>query len=255
MMRVAPRLTDRLTAYCYGTVLIVSDLKRACRAVPVCPLRSRRATSSRRRILAIFFRMRRSPVPAFAAAALVIAALAVHGTVDESDEKWMEVLRKTPRQLEDMLLEFGVDAATLTHDEIRKLAYKEDVVQRWKAANPELQEEAARLDALAHSLHEGAAAEADPEKRRIIERLQARGIKFAGVDTDLERLRSLEAALGSGEGGDAIPQALFGADERKAPPPPFVNERVKPRASRKRKKAKRRRGRQTQADAETKDEL
>ena len=58
--------------------------------------------------------MRRRPVPAFAAAALVIAALAVHGTVDESDEKWMEVLRKTPRQLEDMLLEFGVDAATLT---------------------------------------------------------------------------------------------------------------------------------------------
>merc|ERR1712060_923637 len=59
--------------------------------------------------------------------------VAVDGRTQEEKQAMQKAIRmKTSRQLKEMMTELGVDhKKTKSIDDLRKLAYKEDVVTRW----------------------------------------------------------------------------------------------------------------------------
>merc|ERR1712087_19424 len=160
-----------------------------------------------------------------AACCFVLAV--VDGRTQEEKQAMQKAIRmKTSRQLKEMMTELGVDhKKTKSIDDLRKLAYKEDVVTRWEKLHPEKKKpkrssggggypgggggmpdysnmkvpdgmdpkEWARLMA---QMSGDFSFEKDPERRRILEKLKARGMSFGGGnDMDIEQLRNMEKMM------------------------------------------------------------
>ena len=144
--------------------------------------------------------------------ALVVASLSTAARAEEgdlSDKRWLEVRQKTPTQLKEMMKEEGVAVdEEWTWDEVWSKAYREDIVTKWKTRHPEFREEMEIMENLAKSVRDGSTAEGDPERSALLARLESRGIKIAGVDMPIEKLRALEMGLGHAAGPDADTEGL-----------------------------------------------
>eukprot|EP00316_Scyphosphaera_apsteinii_P013240 CAMPEP_0119321714 /NCGR_PEP_ID=MMETSP1333-20130426/56227_1 /TAXON_ID=418940 /ORGANISM="Scyphosphaera apsteinii, Strain RCC1455" /LENGTH=209 /DNA_ID=CAMNT_0007328749 /DNA_START=58 /DNA_END=687 /DNA_ORIENTATION=- len=163
----------------------------------------------------------------------------VDGRTQEDKAAMQKAIRmKTSRQLKEIMTELKIDFKRAKNlDELRKLAYKEDAVGRWEKLHPEKKkpkrsaggtggypggpgsgypdysnmkppdgmdsQEWARMMA---QMSGDFSYERDPERRRILEKLKARGMSFGGGnDMDIEQLRKMEQMI------DGINMGNFGA--------------------------------------------
>ena len=156
--------------------------------------------------------------------AAFFALAEVHAEDDEAAAKAIRM--KTSRQLREILSELNVDApASLSKDELRVLALNENAIQRWEELHPEKKRskpagggpdfDAAQMPEgmdpaawakLMGQMRGDFSGETDPERRRILQKLKAKGLSFGGgSDMDTEQLRNLEAAMGGMSGNFRTP--------------------------------------------------
>ena len=136
---------------------------------------------------------------------------AVLAVVLAEEDAAKAVRMKTSRQLREILHELDIDApASLSKDDLRKLALDTNAIPRWEELHPEKKRRpraaTGGIDGMAPP--EGMSAdewanimgkmrgdfshEPDPEKRRILEKLKAKGISFGGgSDMDIEQYAAI----------------------------------------------------------------
>ena len=156
-----------------------------------------------------------------AAVVAVVALLATLAVCEDDDEaaKAKAVRMKTSRQLKEILAELGIEHSGLDKDGLRELALKEDAVSKWEELHPEKKRkprtagaggmpdfgaggvpegmDPAEWERLMAQMRGDHSHEKDPEKRRILEKLQKMGMSFGGGgDMSLEQLQNLEKAMG-----------------------------------------------------------
>ena len=146
---------------------------------------------------------------------LLIVGACVAASELNDDEAKKAVRMKTSRQLREILDELDIHApAGASKDELRDIALKENAIPRWEELHPE-KKRATRPDGmdadewqrLKAQMKGDFSHEQDPEKRRILEKLKAKGISFGGASSlDVEQLKNLEAAMdGMGSGTFKMP--------------------------------------------------
>ena len=144
------------------------------------------------------------------------------------DAKHKAVRMKTSRQLKEILTELEVPfVSSIQKDDLRELAYTENAVERWEELHPEKKPRRSRAPAgggddplggmdpgavpdgmdpkewarLMAQMRGDFSDEEDPEKRRILGKLKAKGMSFGGGnDMDIEQLRNMEKMM-DGMGG------------------------------------------------------
>eukprot|EP00324_Dicrateria_rotunda_P000474 CAMPEP_0206166062 /NCGR_PEP_ID=MMETSP1474-20131121/22677_1 /ASSEMBLY_ACC=CAM_ASM_001110 /TAXON_ID=97495 /ORGANISM="Imantonia sp., Strain RCC918" /LENGTH=201 /DNA_ID=CAMNT_0053569829 /DNA_START=1 /DNA_END=606 /DNA_ORIENTATION=- len=170
-------------------------------------------------------------------------------TAAEKETMQKAIRMKTSRQLKEIFDELGIDHKGLDKDALRKKAYKEDAVGRWEELHPDKKPkprsapggggggggggmpdfggkapegyDQAAWEKLMAQMRGDFGHEKDPEKRRILEKLKAKGMSFGGQsDMDIEQLRNMEKmmdGLGSGGFGAGTGAGPGASDERDAP--------------------------------------
>lgn len=150
---------------------------------------------------------------------LLLLALALAGarTAQEKEEMQKAIRMKTTSQLKKIFDELGIDHKGLDKEGLRQKAYKENAVGRWEELHPEKKRkprspaggmpdfgseappdmDPREWERLMSQMRGDFSYEKDPERRRILESLKAKGINFGGGnDMDIEQLRNMEQALG-----------------------------------------------------------
>jgi len=168
----------------------------------------------------------------------------VHGrTAEEKDAMKKSIRMKTTRQLKEIFDELDIGHKGLSKEELQTMAYKEDAVGRWETLHPEKKKKprpASRggggggggmpgmegmgdvpgMEDMMRQMKGDFSGEADPEKRRILEKLAKKGMSFGGGNNmDLEQLKNMEKMMdgikmGKQGEGDAstIPNAKAAPD-------------------------------------------
>ena len=123
--------------------------------------------------------------------------------------------------------ELGIDHKGLDKEGLRKKAYKEDAVGRWEELHPEKKRNpnpkggmpdygpGGKYEDMMRQMRGDFSAEKDPERRRILEKLQRKGMSFAGGSgQSTEELRKMEKMFDGlnfgkmgADGGGGIPKA------------------------------------------------
>ena len=155
----------------------------------------------------------------------IVALLAVFAVGDDDDAAKAKAVRmKTSRQLKEILTELDIEHSGLDKDGLRELALKEDAVSRWEEIHPEKKRkpraaggggggggipgldgmeapegmDPLQWERLMAQMRGDHSHEKDPEKRRILEKLQKMGMSFGGgSDMSLEQLQNLEKTMGN----------------------------------------------------------
>ena len=141
---------------------------------------------------------------------MLLAVMVASCEASDEEAKAKAVRMKTTRQLRQIFDELGIDApASLSKDEMRELALQEDAISRWEELHPEKKRrpraaggggmdfgdmktpegmDPLQWAKLKAQMSGDFSHEADPEKRRILEKLKASGISFGGAsDMDIEQ--------------------------------------------------------------------
>ena len=153
---------------------------------------------------------------------MLVLALAAVSAVHANDEAKRKAIRmKTSRQLKEIMKELDIaHPSSISKDDIRELAYTEDAVNRWEELHPEKKRrpkgaggggdpfgsfgggeapdgmDPAEWERLMAQMKGDFSFEKDPEKRRILEKLKARGMSMGGGNNmDIEQLRNLEKMM------------------------------------------------------------
>lgn len=186
---------------------------------------------------------------------LLLACLLACGLArtQEEKEKMQKAIRmKTTRQLKEIFEELGIDSSG-SKEELQKRAYKEDAIGRWEELHPEKKRkprpasggggagggfggggaggfggkapegmDPMEWEKLMAQMRGDFSHEPDPEKRRILSKLKAKGMSFGGgSDMSLEQLQNMEKMLdgiGSGAGPGGGPFGGGGAGGGKPKP-------------------------------------
>jgi len=176
------------------------------------------------------------PTPARALLLVLVAVCMQHAagrTAEEKEAMQKSIRMKTSRQLKEIFEELGIDHKGLDKEGLRKKAYKEDAVGRYEELHPEKKPKPRRAggggsgggggggfgkapdgmdslewEKLMGQMRGDFSHEKDPERRRILEKLNKRGMSFGGgSDMDTEQLRNMEKMLDGmgdlGKGGPA----------------------------------------------------
>ena len=167
-------------------------------------------------------------------------------TASEKEAMQKAVRMKTSRQLKEIFDELGISHKGLDKEGLRKKAYKEDAVGRWEKLHPEKKKaprssgpgggggfggnsygkapdgmEQDKWEDLMAQMKGDFSREADPERRRLLEKLSKSGMSFGGGSSmTTEQLRNMakilddmpnfkdKAGAGGGMGADdAAPRA------------------------------------------------
>ena len=166
-------------------------------------------------------------VRAIIIAACVLLAAGQEELNDHAD-KAKAVRMRTSRQLKEIFDDLGISySSSMAVKELREIALEEDAVTRYEEKYPEKKKKKrapggfggggipegvdpkAWADVLSR-MGGDFSQEQDPEKRRILEKLQQKGMNLGGQDMDIEQLRKLEQML---DGISA--QGFPGSDEPK----------------------------------------
>lgn len=146
---------------------------------------------------------------------LCCATLGVARTSEEKEVIQKTIRMKTSRQLKEIFDELGIDHKGLSKDDLKKKAYKEDAIPRWETLHPDKKRKPAKgappdfaggfdgggsgdpkIEELMRQMRGDFSGEKDPERRRILEKLQKKGMSFGGGnDMDLEQLRNMEKMM------------------------------------------------------------
>ena len=155
---------------------------------------------------------------------MLIACLlsAVHGrTAEEKDAMKKSIRMKTTRQLKEIFDELEISHKGLSKEDLQTKAYKEDAVTRWETLHPEKKKkprsasrsggggsggipgmetpegtDPGKWEDMMRQMKGDFTGEADPEKRRILEKLAKKGMSFGGGnDMDLEQLKNMEKMM------------------------------------------------------------
>ena len=137
---------------------------------------------------------------------LLIAALPLFLHADDSvdDETIRRQIRmKTTNQLKNMFTELGITfKSSATKDALQSLALEKGALQKWWELHPEKrpkkkaeEPEGEAWEKLQRQMKGDFSSEKDPEKRRILEKLAARGMHMSGRDQSLESLKEMEKML------------------------------------------------------------
>ena len=173
-------------------------------------------------------------------------------TEAERNAKKKAIRMKTTRQLKEIFDELGIDHKGLSKDDLQKKAYKEDAVTKWEELHPEKKRKPSsgggggrggmpdfgappegtdpkRWEDMMRQMKGDFSGETDPEKRRILEKLAAKGMSFGGGNTmDLEQLKNMEKMMDGinlgKQGGGGMPDFGGMGGGPKAKAAPDVNE-------------------------------
>ena len=152
---------------------------------------------------------------------------------------------KTTRQLKEIFDELEIGHKGLSKEELQTMAYKENAVGRWETLHPEKKKkprpassggggggrsgsggmpgmegmkDVPGMEDMMRQMKGDFSGEADPEKRRILEKLAKKGMSFGGGNNmDLEQLKNMEKMMDGikmGKQGDSgtIPKAKAAPD-------------------------------------------
>jgi hypothetical protein len=186
-------------------------------------------------------------------AALLVDNLCLARTAEEKETALKAVRMKTTRQLKEIFDELGIDHAGLAKQALRKKAYKENAVERWEELHPEKKKpkrpaggggggggipgmdfggggapegmDPGKWEDLMAQMRGDFSHEKDPERRRLLEKLNKNGMSFGGGNNmDTEQLRNLEKVMdgmkgggfGGGAGGPGPDVGTFSSGKRGA---------------------------------------
>ena len=164
----------------------------------------------------------------------IFLALATCRTTEEKEQAQKAIRMKTSRQLKEIFDELGISHKGLDKEQLKKVAYKEDAVARWEELHPEKKRNpnpkggmpdygpgggdfgpGGKYEDMMRQMRGDFSAEKDPERRRILEKLQRKGMSFAGGSgQSTEELRKMEKMFDGlnfgkmgADGGGGIPKA------------------------------------------------
>ena len=164
-------------------------------------------------------------------------------TQEEKEQTQKAIRMKTTRQLKEIFEELGIDSSG-SKGELQKRAYKEDAVSRWEELHPEKKKkprsasrsggggsggipgmetpegtDPGKWEDMMRQMKGDFTGEADPEKRRILEKLAKKGMSFGGGnDMDLEQLKNMEKMMdGINLGKQGGPESFAGTIPKAAP--------------------------------------
>lgn len=155
-------------------------------------------------------------------------------TTEEREARKKAIRMKTSRQLKEIFKELGISYASMSKEDMQKVAYKEDAVGRWEELHPEKKRKAPKggdpnwngggfgggsgfgggdpkMEEMLRQMKGDFGGEKDPERRRILEKLAKKGMSFGGGSSmDTEQLKNMEKMLDGlgdsmGKGGEVPP--------------------------------------------------
>ena len=176
---------------------------------------------------------------------VLLATLALALAADDADEaaRAKAVRMRTSRQLREIFDDLGIaHPAGAKTQTLRDIALKEDAVTRYEEKYPEKRKrkrsggaggmpdfggpppegmDPAEWAKLMAQMRGDFSYESDPEKKRILEKLAARGMSLGGgMDMSIEQLRNMEKML------DGINVGDLGGDNVGKDPPPGGEEKL-----------------------------